>query len=249
MHEKAYDLEKANRKIKGLLDTKTRFINQVAHDLRTPLTPMSILLPIIKKNAEGNLSAENCQNLDVVINNLKYLSVMVGDTLNVAKLDSGNMDFSPEFLKINEVVDEVIANNKIVFTKHVITAQNNIDRELPKIFANRLRTMEVLQNLISNASNFMSDKKREIIIDAKPIEGFMHISVSDTGIGIKKDNLEKVFDEFFKADDARHKRSSGLGLSISKRIVTEMGGKIWAKSEGINKGATFVFTLPLAPKI
>ena len=116
------------------------------------------------------------------------------------------------------------------------------------INADKLKLEELFSNLYSNAAKYM-ERGGNIIIDAKETKDDVIVSIKDTGIGLTKEELKHVFDEFYKADWSRHDReSSGLGLAICKRIVEKHGGKIWAESSGLKKGTTFYFTIPKHPK-
>jgi signal transduction histidine kinase len=96
-----------------------------------------------------------------------------------------------------------------------------------------------------NATKFM-DENKKIIFESRISRGFVIISINDNGIGIAKETIPQLFDEFFKADPARHRQGSGLGLAICKRVMDRHGGKIWAESPGLGKGSTFYLTLPIA---
>ncbi|MFP4523712.1 MAG: PAS domain S-box protein [Candidatus Woesearchaeota archaeon] len=248
VEERTKELREANEKVRDLLETKTQFVNQVAHDLRTPLTPISVLLPAVKKEAEGKLSDDDLKKLDVVINNAKYLAQLVSDTLNIARLDAGRAEFNPEPLKLKDVVKEVIDNNQVIFDEKDVKVENHIKENLPPAKADKVKLIEVFENIIMNATKFMTEDEKKLTFKAKKNKDKITIRVSDTGIGIKKEDLKKIFDEFHKVDAARHEQSSGLGLAICKRIIKQFGGDIWAESDGEGKGATIAFTLPTADK-
>jgi len=110
--------------------------------------------------------------------------------------------------------------------------------------ADKLRFRELFENLASNAIKYTPKGGETVTIDAKKEKKHVEVSVKDTGIGMNKRQIKRVFDEFYKADRSRHElESSGLGLSICKRIVEKHGGKIWVESKGLGKGSTFYFTL------
>lgn len=241
--ERTSELLKAKEKIENLLDVKTKFVNQVAHDLRTPLTPIMALLPLIKKNVR---TKDQIEKINVVLGNANYLSAIVRDTLNVARIDSGTVVFKREAENISEIVASVIDNNATVLDQSGIKTLNRVKKRLPKVDVDRTRILEVFENLVMNATKFMQGRKvKRLSFDASASKKFVTVAVKDTGIGIPKEHLKKIFDEFFKLDASRHEHSSGLGLSICRRIVEKHGGKIWAESPGHGKGSTFFFTLPI----
>ena len=141
----------------------------------------------------------------------------------------------------------IIRDNSIVFEREKVKIKNNIKKDTSLVNIDKLRIREVLENLITNSMKFM-DNKKELTFDAITDEKFLTIKIKDTGIGISKKHIKKIFEEFYKADPSRHAHSSGLGLSICKRIIKKHGGKIWAESWGIEKGSTFYFTLPIYNK-
>ncbi len=246
--ERTAELVKANEDIKKLLEVKDQFVNQVSHDLRTPLTPIMTLLPLIK-NELTNIYDEKLQKdltemIDKVIGNAEYLSNIVTDTLSISRLDTGKVKLNMRPYNIYNIVEEIISDNSIVFKDENIKVVNNISKDLPKVNIDKMRIREVINNLISNAIKFM-EKRKEIIFSASSDSDFVTVSVKDTGIGIRPDLVVKIFEEFYKADPSRHEHSSGLGLSICKRIIEKHGGRIWAESPGLGKGSTFKFTLPI----
>lgn len=243
VHERTASLEHANKEIKSLLVTKTRFVNQIAHDLRTPLTPIKILLPLLKPFTEGQDETTR-KNYEMIERNLRYLEELVKDTLNIARLDSGTEDFNMQPYDIRRLIDDTIEENKAVFTQGQVEVRNLTWHR--KVLIDELHIKEVLENLIMNAVKFMDKKPRTLVFSTEEKKGMLVVSVEDNGIGIAKEHLRSIFDEFSKIDAARHEHGSGLGLAISRRIVAKHGGEIWAKSDGAGKGATISFTIPIA---
>jgi len=142
-------------------------------------------------------------------------------------------------------VNDVIGNNELLFEENSIEIDNKIsDKTIIK--ADKLRLTELFDNLFSNSVKYSPDGGT-ITIDAKQDTDFVTVSIKDTGMGMTEEQLSHIFDEFYKIDEARHDfDSSGLGLTICKRIVEKHGGKIWAESSGEEKGTTMFFTLPIS---
>jgi len=245
--ERTSELVTANEDIKKLLVVKDQFVNQVSHDLRTPLTPIMTLLPLIKNQLtnvyDEKLQAELTEMIDKVIGNAEYLSNIVTDTLSISRLDTGKVKLNMRSYDISEIVEEILSDNDIVFKDEKIKIINNI-KDMPKVNVDKMRVREVINNIISNSIKFMEGRK-EIVFSAESDNNFVTISVRDSGIGIRADLVVKIFEEFYKADPSRHEHSSGLGLSICRRIIEKQDGKIWAESPGEGKGSTFKFTLPI----
>ena len=239
LEEKVQDKTK---EIKHLLNQKDEFITQLSHDLKTPLTPLMVLLPMLKEKTKTQKDKEA---FEVVIRNVFFMKDLVKKTIDLAKLNSDKIKFSLESLNITEEINIVIKNNQILFKQNHIKIVNEIKNPI-KVRADKLRLAEILNNLITNAIKYTPHNGGKIIIDAVEQEKMVTISIKDTGIGMNPEQQKQIFDEFFKVDDSRHNLdSSGLGLTITKKLVEKHGGQIWVKSKGKGKGSTFSFTLPM----
>ncbi len=233
-------VDKRTKEVKKLLKQKEDFINQLGHDLKTPLTPITTLLPIIKEKIDNEKLEEM---LDVSIKNADYMKNLVIKTLHLASLNSTNTKINYQELNLLDEINKILDKKKYLFESNDINVEYNIDNNL-YVDADRLRIEELFDNLISNAVKYLPDKKGKIVIDAEKTDDEITISVKDTGVGMTKEQINHIFDEFYKIDDSRHDlESTGLGLTICKRIVEHHGGKIWAESQGENKGTTFYVIL------
>ncbi len=233
-------VKKRTTDVENLLKQKDEFINQLSHDLRSPLTPLTTLLPMIEKKESD---PEIKKHLDVIINNVNYLNNLVKKTIELARLNTTKTHFIIENISLRQIVNEAIKTYHEIIAGKQIKISNIVSKDL-YVKADKIRLNEVLNNLISNSIKY-SNNSGEIIIDAKIERNFVTISVKDTGIGLEKKEFKKVFEEFYKSDWSRHDHeSSGLGLSICKRIVERHGGCIWAESQGIGEGSTFYFSIP-----
>ena len=181
--------------------------------------------------------------LAVLHRNASYMKNLVVKTLELAVLNSPNTRFSMETLNLCNEVNTIIENKKILFEEHHTTVINTIDPSL-SIKADRLRFEELLTNIFENSTKYCQ-RQCKITIDAKKEHDFVVISITDNGIGMTTEQIERIFDEFYKADYARHDiQNTGLGMSICKRIVEKHGGRIWVESPGPGKGITVFFTMP-----
>jgi len=247
-HEELKDLNKElEQKVKErtfqiqeLLKQKDEFINQLGHDLKNPLNPLINLFPILEKD-ENN--PERKEMFLVIKRNLDYMKNLVVKTIELARLNSPNTKFSFEEVNLSKIINLDIEKNKTLFDKNKIEIDNRIDGEII-VKADKLRIEELFDNLLINAVKY-SPKGGLITIDAKENEDFVTVSVKDTGMGMNKEQLSHIFEEFYKIDQSRHDfDSSGLGLPICKRVVEKHGGRIWADSPGIGRGTTMKFTIP-----
>jgi len=179
---------------------------------------------------------------EIGIRNVNYIKNLVTNTLKIAELNSPNIEFSSDTLNLRKIIIDVLNDKSRVFEEKNINFKNNVDKKI-NVIGDKLRLMELFDNLISNAVKY-TPKGGSVTIDAKQDKKFVTVSIKDTGIGLAKNQIPRIFDEFYKVDTSRHEMdSSGLGLSICKRIVEKHNGKIWVESQGKGKGSTFYFTL------
>jgi PAS domain S-box-containing protein len=238
------DLEKKIKErtddVEKLLKQKDEFIDQLGHDLKTPLTPLIILLPIIKEREKDPHLKEL---LEVISNNLYYMKNLVIKTLTLAQLNSPNTQLLLHELDLSKQIRNILDMNKPLFEGKNVIIENNIPDETI-VLADLIQIKELFDNLISNAVKYSQENNVKITLDAKKLDDFIVVSIKDAGIGLEPQQIQHVFDEFYKADYSRHDlKSTGLGLSICKRIVEKHGGHIWVESLGKGKGSTFCFTL------
>jgi len=233
-------IQERTSEIEKLVKQKDEFINQLSHDLKTPLTPIMILMPIINEQLKDVKSRDL---IEIINRNVYFIKDLVDKTVGLARLNSTKIEIVVEDTNLLSEVNNIIENSQVLLDENNISIKNKIGE---KIFvkADRLRLRELFNNLITNSIKYTPDRGGEITIDAKEEGDFVTIFVKDTGIGIKQEQLSHVFDEFYKVDISRHDLdSSGLGLAICKRIVEKHGGKIWAESPGEGMGTVFYFTL------
>jgi signal transduction histidine kinase len=229
--------------VNRLLKHKIRFIDSLSHDLGTPLTPLLALLPQIKNGITDSIKIEM---LDTCIRNVEYIRRVVNNTRELSDISSSDILLKKE--NLFEIVDELIKRYDSIFKSCNIKIENNIE---PGIFikTEKSRLIQLLDHIISNAVNSMIEKGGNLTFDCKQVKKdnvtFIQVSIKDTGVGLTRQQIDHIFDEFYKTDESRHKLdSTGLGLSICKKIIEKHGGKIWADSHGPGSGATIHFILP-----
>jgi signal transduction histidine kinase len=204
------------------------------------MQPLIGLLPIL---IEKEKDPEKKDALVVMNKNVEYMRDLIFETLELAKLRHSNIKFDIENVNLRAEAQDAIDTQKILLKENKISVDNKIDESI-MVQADKLRLSEVFKNLITNSVKYTPDTGGKIIIDATSDDKWVTVSVKDTGIGMTKDQLKRVFNEFYKADKATSDYySTGLGLPITKRIVEKHGGKIWVESEGPGKGSAFYFTL------
>lgn len=229
--------------VNRLLKHKIRFIDSLSHDLGTPLTPLLALLPEIKN---GITDATKVEMLDTCIRNVEYLRRVVNNTRELSDISSTDILLKKE--NLFEIIDELIKKYDSIFKSCNIKIENNIGQDV-FIKTEKSRLIQLMDHIISNAVNSMIEKGGTLTFDYKLVKKenvtFIQVSIKDTGIGLTKNQIDHIFDEFYKTDESRHKLdSTGLGLAICKIIIEKHGGKIWADSHGLDMGATIHFIIP-----
>ncbi len=236
--------KEADRKIKEAMELKSQFISTVSHELRTPLTIIKEDIAIILDGAAGRVKKKQEQILDIAQRNIERLSRLINDVLDFQKLESGSAKFKMQDNNINELIENVYKTMVGAVKKHGVDFRLALDNTLPRIKFDSDKIVQVLTNLVGNAMKFT--EKGSITIATRRIENAIRISVSDTGPGIKQEDMSKLFQKFQQLDSSGGRKTggTGLGLAISKEIVEKHGGRIWAESEP-SKGTIFHFLLPI----
>lgn len=233
---------------KELDQLKSNFVANVSHELRTPLVAMDKSISLILNKDAGPLTETQEQFLSVAQRNLKRLSNLINDLLDLSKLEAGKIEIRRESASVEKIITESTEALSGWLKAKSIEMVKRIQGGLPPVSADPARIIQVLNNLIGNAIKF-TPNNGVITVEAglAPQASCLEVSVKDTGIGVAKEDLPKLFDKFYQAGGERVATDisgTGIGLSIAKEIVELHGGKIWAESEK-GQGAKFSFTLPI----
>ena len=226
---------------------KSDFVSKVSHELRTPIVTTQNSISLLLNKTTGPLTQDQEKFLTIAQRNLKRLSLLINDILDLSKIDASKMkmEFAPH--SIEKLIDEV-CDTLVTWAKaKTIKIEKRIQKNIPEVNLDFNRMIQVLNNIIGNAVKFTS--KDGIVIVEAGLDGVQKnvlVSVADTGVGIAKENLSRVFDKFQQVGErvVTDIGGTGLGLSIAKEIIGLHGGKIWAESEK-KQGAKFFFTLPI----
>ena len=238
------DLEESNKQLEQHLREKDDFITRLGHDIKTPLTPLINLLPIVRKRTTDQ-SVHGL--LDVTIKTANHLKDLVVKTLKHARASQQYSMDDISILPLREVIENSIARHEYAIAEKGVEILVEVPEET-LIRCNQPDIEELLGNLLSNAVRF-SHEGGHILLNAFTDKEMASVSVRDFGLGLTEEQEERIFEPFYKADESRHElESSGLGLSICKRIVENHGGKIWAESPGQWLGTVVSFTLPTGSK-
>ncbi len=242
------DLRESMDKQKQLEKVKTEFLSVTSHELRTPITPMKAQLQMVLGEYFGKLSPEQKKSLDMVLRNAVRLDHLIGDILDISKLQSGAMKFIFEKVNMNKIIDNVSETMSLKANEKNIKLEL-VEKDLPEIIGDSDRLTQVLVNLVNNAIKF-TDPNGIIQVKSENKNDQIVVSVKDNGIGISKEDQKRLFTPFVQVDSSHSRKyeGSGLGLAICKGIILRHGGKIWIESD-LGKGSEFIFTIPITTKI
>ncbi len=229
---------------------KTEFVSIAAHQLKGPLTAINWLVEALSDDKTGKLSARQKKHIDDIIASDKQMVGLVNDLLNVSRIETGRLTIAPQPTQFEKLIDDVIRNEGPLLAMK--QCQLTFDRPkptLPLVQLDGMLMRQVVHNLVSNAVRYSTPGKGMVSIrlEERPDDQDYLLTVSDNGIGIPKDKQNKIFQKFFRAENAQRSQSegTGLGLYITKMIVENSGGKIWFESEE-NVGTDFYVSLPLS---
>jgi PAS domain S-box-containing protein len=222
---------------------KSQFLANMSHELRTPLNSIIGFSRVILKGIDGPVTDLQQQDLTAIYNSGQHLLGLINDILDLSKIEAGKMELTFDEVDIEKLIKSVMSTVVGLVKDKPVRLEEEIEVDLPPVKADPMRVRQILINLFSNAAKFTDEGT--IKVTAKAMGSFVRISVIDSGPGISKEDQEKLFQAFSQVDASatRATGGSGLGLSISKELVTMHGGEIGLHSE-VGKGSEFYFTLP-----
>lgn len=220
---------------------RNEFISVASHELKTPVTSLKMYTQVLERMCEKQGERDFHKYFEKIDYQISKLTVLINDLLNISKLQQGKLQLTKEPFDLNELVKDIVEEIQLTTDKHRIQITGRLNKN---VFADRYRMYQVFTNLLTNAIKY-SPKANKIIVRLTPAEKAAVVSVQDFGIGIDKDQQEKIFDQFYRvtSSDAITYPGLGMGLYISKEIINRHGGEISVKSVK-GKGSQFIFTLP-----
>lgn len=235
------------QKIHELDRAKSNFLSMVSHELRTPLTTIQGYITFLETEKLGALNPAQKECLEISEETADLLNHLIEELLDLSKIEAGEFRVNLTTVDMNEVLDKAAASLRLFAGEQGIILENRLPGDLPLLLADKDRIIQVATNLIKNAIKF-NRKGGKVVISASRDGRNNKITfcISDTGIGIPEDRLDKIFDKFYQVDSSEKRRygGCGLGLAISKSILELHRGKIWAESE-VGAGSKFFFELNL----
>ncbi len=232
---------------KRLERMKSDFIANVAHELRSPMTPIKEGVEIILEKMVGPVTEKQEKFLGIIVNNIDRLNRLISDLIDLSKIEEGRLELRKGEARMADLVREASEVVKMLAVRRKIELEISVPKNLPHLFCDRDRIIQVLLNLMTNAFKFTPEGGRVgLQVEATTSPDGMRVvrtTVSDSGPGISEEDARQLFEKFRQLEGPQRALGSGLGLAICKAIVTMHGGRIWVESgEGI--GSRFIFTLP-----
>jgi len=228
-----------------IAQAKSEFVSIVAHELRTPMTSIKGYTDLLLGGAVGELSEPQENFLQVVKSNADRLSTLVTDLLDLSRIETGRVVLESKPFELGLVIDEVLASLRGLSEERQVMVRTQVPPGLPPILADQDRVVQVLTNLVSNACSY-TPVGGSVVISVRRVDSMLQTDITDTGIGVPRNQMDRIFERFERGDHelVRQRSGTGLGLPIAKSIVEMHGGRIWVESE-VGQGSTFSFTLPI----
>lgn len=248
--ETRYNLYKAKKELEEMDRVKSEFIATVSHELRTPLNSIIGFAKLLLNQNIGPLNEIQHTDLSIVYSSALHLQNLVNDILDISKIDAGKIRLDKEWVTIEEIIVGVMPSTLLLIEDKPIELKEDIEPNLPKVYVDRGRIRQIVLNLLSNAAKFTDTGTIHLRVYplTKAEKAYICFSVTDTGIGIAPENVDKVFEAFRQVDSSLGRRAegTGLGLPISKRLARLHRGELWFEST-LGRGSTFYFTIPVNP--
>ncbi len=243
-------LTNANVELEEATRHKSEFLANMSHELRTPLNAIIGFSEVLQDKVFGDMNDKQLRYVNNILTSGRHLLTLVNDVLDLAKVEAGRMELFPEEFTPDDAINDVEAIVAVSAVKKSLTIQNHFQAGRGLIRADKSKYKQILYNLLSNAVKFTPEKGRITVgnyLHREKGQDYIAIWVKDTGIGIRKEDTYRIFEEFRQVDSSysRQHQGTGLGLALSKRLVELHNGRIWVDSEpGV--GSLFTFTLPVS---
>jgi PAS domain S-box-containing protein len=226
---------------------KSEFLANMSHELRTPLNAIIGFSEVLADQIFGNLNDKQLRHVGHVVNSGHHLLQVINEILDLSKVESGTMELRPDRTDVPELMENALMMIRETALKNGLRTKLRVDEEFAGtyVYVDQVKMKQILFNLLSNAARF-TPEGGTIELEARRNNDLLQVRVADTGIGVEQKDRERIFRSFEQVDSsyARRQQGTGLGLTLTKRLVELHGGRIWVESEGDGKGSTFTFEIP-----
>ena len=251
LQDKTILLERANRELRELDKLKSAFLANMSHELRTPMNSIIGYTDLMIDRIDGEINDEQEKSLRKVRNNAQHLLQLINDILDMAKIESGKIELDPRPVHVKSLIESVATIFEPTIGKKGLTLKLEIEPELPQIHVDEDKVRQIFINLLSNGIKFTDEGGITIRVTPWPdSDRYLQICIADTGIGIREEDLPKLFDKFSQVDGStvRQYEGTGLGLCIARGLTVLHKGKMWVESS-LGEGSRFCFILPTDPTL
>lgn len=247
----AKDLEEANTRLKELDRQKTEFVSIASHQLRSPLTAIKGYASLLLEGSFGKLPKKSLDAISKIFNSSKFMAVSIEDFLNVSRIELGTIKYDFKEMDLPKMIGDIVGELRPAATDRKLElAFVNTCTEPCMIKGDMGKLRQVLLNLVDNAIKYTPKGSITVTVRSDAAAKSVRVEVADTGVGIPPNILPTLFGKFIRAANANEVNvmGTGLGLYVAKQFVEAHGGRVWAESEGQNKGSTFIAEFPLVNK-
>jgi signal transduction histidine kinase len=240
-------LEQQTAELAVVSQHKSEFLASMSHELRTPLNAIIGFSEVLLERMFGELNERQDEYLHDILSSGRHLLALLNDILDLSKVEAGQMTLEPTSVALLPLLEGCVGLVRERAARHGLAVQVAVDDDVDDVEADELRLRQVVLNLLTNAVKFTPDGGR-IVLGALRAGDEVEITVSDTGVGIPVEDQERIFESFQQGERARGAvEGTGLGLTLTRRIVQLHGGRLWVNSE-VGRGSTFGFTMPAAAR-
>ncbi len=243
LEQRSQELTDSNVRLEEMSLHKSQFLANMSHELRTPLNSIIGYTKLMLDGLEGDINEEQQKDLHTVYTNSKHLLELINDLLDLSRIEAGKTVLSYGTFTISDLLSEVIPSIEQLAREKGLILTYSVTPGIDNLYADKAKTKQVLINILGNAVKFTNEGS--IKLNVAETDNDFVFSVTDTGMGMKNEDLEAIFESFKQVGPAQIAgyEGTGLGLAISKQFIEMQRGRIWAESE-LGKGTTFTFTLP-----
>lgn len=248
--DRTRDLEEAKNQAERANRSKSAFLANMSHELRTPLNAILGFSELLQDGFLGNLSPKQTECVTHIFESGRHLLELINEVLDLSKIESGKMELQLSPMRLDQLLESCIILLREKALKRSLHLDLSISGDLVEveIMGDQVKLKQIIFNLLSNAAKF-TPPHGKITLAATRQDDQLLVTVKDTGIGIKAEDLERIFEVFQQVESsyARREEGTGLGLALSKSLVELHGGRVWVESEGEGRGSKFSFAIPYHP--